>query len=225
MADYEARRYTEAAAAFSEAAAASPASATAWANLGAAQWMRADTAGAIVAWQRAARLAPRGTDARRQLQLHGLTGDLRSAIVPVTPNVAWLLLLGVTGVLSIAGAVWRWRQRAISNGALLGAAGIVAVSAALSVVAQRSADADGFVVIRRDVALRTEPVLAGEAGARARAGELALMREVRGTWRLLDVSAGRSGWVESEALRSLAAGDGRDVALAELRFATDAMAP
>ncbi len=224
-ADYEARRYTAAAAAFAEAAAAVPASATAWANLGAAHWMRADTAGAIVAWQRAARLAPRGTDARVQLQLHGLTGDLRAAIVPVTPNVAWLLLLGVTGTLSVVGAVWRWRNRAISNGALIGAAGIVAVVAALSVVAQRSADADGFVVIRRDVALRTEPVLAGEAGARARAGELAMIREVRGTWRLLEVNAGRSGWVESEALRSLAVGDGRDVALAEIRFATDALAP
>ena len=33
--------------------------------------------------------------------------------------------------------------------------------------------ADGVVVVRQDAALRAEPVLAGEAGARARAGELA----------------------------------------------------
>jgi len=42
---------------------------------------------------------------------------------------------------------------------------------------------------------------------------------------LLDVSAGRSGWVESEALRSLASGEGREVAAAELRIATDDIAP
>ncbi len=222
---YESRQFDRAARAFAEAAGASPMNAVAWANLGAAHWMRADTAGAIVAWQRAARLEPRGTLARAMLQRHGLTGDLRVAIVPVTPNSAWLLLLGVTGALSVLGALQRWRGRAIRNGALVGAASIVATCAALSVLAQRSVDADGMVVIRRNVALRGEPVLAGEAGARARAGELAVVREVRGSWRLLDVSAGRSGWVESEALRSLALGEGREVAAAELRIATDDTAP
>ncbi|MES3034096.1 MAG: hypothetical protein V4813_08870 [Gemmatimonadota bacterium] len=225
IAEYRARRFTEAAASFADAAATQPASATAWSNLAAAHWMRADTAGAITAWQRSARLAPRGSIALSMLQRHATTGELRTAIVPVTPNVAWWLLLGVTGVLSLAGAAWRWRQRAIGNGALIGAACVVAGFAALSVVSQRSANADGIVVVRRDVALRTEPVLAGEAGARARAGELAIVREARGTWRLLDVRDGRSGWVESEALRSLAIGDGRDVALAERRIAADGELP
>jgi len=222
---YESRQFTAAAQAFAEAAAAAPMSAVSWANLGAAQWMRADTAGAIVAWQRAARLAPRGTSARMMLQRNGLTGDLRAAIVPITPNTAWLLLVGVTGVLSVLGALQRWRGRAISNGALIGAASIVAASAALSVLAQRSADADGMVVIRRNVALRSEPVLAGEARARAQGGELAVVVETRGSWRLLDVSAGRTGWVESEALRSLAQGDGREVATAEIQIATDDTPP
>ena len=222
---YDARRFTDAAAAFAAAAAEQPSSAAAWANLGAAQWMRADTAGAIVAWQRAARLAPRGTSARALLQRHGLTGNAQATIVPVTPNAAWWLLLGVTGTLSVLGALWRWRYRAIGNSALSGAAAVVAACALLSVLAQRSAEANGMVVIRRDVALRTEPVLAGEASARARAGELATVREARGTWRRLDVSAGRSGWVESEALRSLASADGRQVALAEMRFASDGTAP
>ena len=222
---YEARRFTEAAAAFATAAAEVPASASAWSNLGTAHWMRADTAGAILAWQRAARLSPHGTTARGMLQRHGLTGDVRASIVPVTPNVAWWILLGVTAVLSVAGAVWRWRNRAISNGALFGAALLVSICALLSVAAQRSASADGMVVIRRDVALRTEPVLAGEAGSRARAGELATVREARGSWRLLEVSAGRTGWVESDALQSLALDDGREVALAEVRFASDGPAP
>ena len=222
---YDARRFTDAAAAFAAAAAEHPNSAAAWANLGAAQWMRADTAGAIVAWQRAARLAPRETSALAMLQRHGLTGNAQATIIPVTPNAAWWLLLGVTGALSVLGALWRWRYRAIGNNALSGAAAVVAACALLSVLAQRSAEANGMVVIRRDVALRTEPVLAGEAGARARAGQLATVRQARGTWRLLDVSAGRSGWVESEALRSLASADGREVALAEMRFASDGTAP
>ena len=79
--------------------------------------------------------------------------------------------------------------------------------------------------MRRDVALRTEPVLAGEAGARARAGEVAVVQEVRGSWRLLAAPGGRAGWVEADAVRSLAIGDGRDVALSELRIATDSPAP
>lgn len=225
IAAYRARQFTEAAAAFADAAATEPASATAWSNLGAAQWMRADTAGAIVAWQRSARLAPRGSASLTMLQRNAPASELRFSIVPVTPNVAWLLLLGMTSVLSVTGAAWRWRHRAISNGALIGAACVVAAFAALSVAAQRSANAEGFVVVRRDVALRTEPVLAGEAGARARAGELAVVRESRGTWRLLDVRDGRSGWVESEALRSLAIGDGREVAVAERRIASEGEVP
>ncbi len=221
IAEYRARRFTQAAAAFADAAAAEPASATAWSNLAAAHWMRADTAGAIVAWQRSARLAPRGSVSLTMLQRHAPTGDLRTAIVPVTPNVAWMLLLGVTGLLSVMGAARRWRRRTISNGALVFAACVVATFATLSVVAQRSLNPEGLVVVRRDVALRTEPVLAGEAGARARAGELAVVREARGTWLLLDVRGGRSGWVESEALRSLSIGDGREVALAERRIASE----
>ena len=222
---YRERHFTEAASAFATAAAAEPRSAAAWANLAAAHLMRADTAGAILAWQRSARLAPRGNQAIEHLRLFAPGGDLRTSIVPLTPDTAWLLLLGVTVALSVGGAAWRWSNRRISNSSLLGAVFLVGICALLSVAAQRSANADGLVVVRRDVALRTEPVLAGEAGARARAGEVGVVQEVRGTWRLLTTPDGRAGWVEADAVRSLAIGDGRDVALSELRIATDSPAP
>ena len=222
---YREQHFTEAAAAFATAAAAEPHSAAAWANLAAAHLMRADTAGAILAWQRSARLAPRGNPALEQLRLFAPGSDLRTSILPLTPDTAWLLLLGVTVALSVGGAAWRWSNRRISNASLFGAALLVGICALLSVAAQRSANADGLVVVRRDVALRTEPVLAGEAGARARAGEVAVVHEVRGTWRLLTAPGGRTGWVEADAVRSLALGDGRDVALSELRIATDSPAP
>jgi len=144
--------------------------------------------------------------------------------VPITANAAWSLLLGATIVLSLAGAVWRWSNRRISNSALVFASVVVALCAVLAVAAQRSALADGLVVIRRDVALRTEPVLAGEAAARARAGELAVVIDSSASWLQVVVSGGRSGWVETDALRSLALADGRTVALAEARSAGEAAA-
>lgn len=225
VAAYDARRFGAAVVAFANAAAAEPRSASAWANLGAAQWMRTDTAGAILAWQRSARLSPRGNPAVEHLAAFAPPSDIRMAILPISQNTAWLLLLGVTVLLSVCGAAWRWSNRRISNGSLLAATLLVGLCAALSGIAERSANADGLVIVRRDAALRTEPVLAGEAGARARAGELAVVEEVRGTWRLVTVSGGRTGWVESDAVRSLAIGDGRDVAVAEGRIAADGSAP
>jgi hypothetical protein len=147
------------------------------------------------------------------------------AILPLTADTAWLILLGVTITLSIGGAAWRWSNRRISNGSLFAATLLVASCAALSVAAQRSAAAESLVLVRRDVALRTEPVLAGEAGARARGGEIAVVQEVRGTWRLLAIPGGRAGWVESENVQSLAMSDGHDVALAEVRIASEGPAP
>jgi len=224
VSDYRAQRYTEAAVGFAEAVAESPTSASAWANLGAAQWMQADTAGAVLAWQRSARLAPRHNPAVDRLRNTSTSTDLRVALVPITANAAWSLLLGATIVLSLAGAVWRWSNRRISNSALVFASVVVALCAVLAVAAQRSALADGLVVIRRDVALRTEPVLAGEAAARARAGELAVVIDSSASWLQVVVSGGRSGWVETDALRSLALADGRTVALAEARSAGEAAA-
>jgi tetratricopeptide (TPR) repeat protein len=224
-ANYARQQFTQAAIAFAEAAAAAPLSAAAWTNLGAAHWMRSDTAGAIVAWQRSARLAPRDNPAIAQLRAVAPAADVRAMLVPLTPNAAWLILLAVTALLSILGGLWRWRHRAITNGALFGAMLAVAVCAGLAAVAQRAALADGLVVIRRDVALRAEPVLAGEAAARARAGEVALVTSTSESWVRVSVPGGREGWVESDAIRSLALGDGRDVAMAEARIAGEGTAP
>ncbi len=222
--DYRAQRYTEAAIGFAESAAEAPMSAAVWANLGAAHWMRADTAGAVLAWQRSARLAPRHNPAVEQLRTTTSAADLRVARVPMTANAAWSLLLGATLALSLAGALWRWGNRRISNGALVVASVVVGLCAALAVAAQRAALADGLVVIRRDVALRTEPVLAGEAAARARAGELAVVTDSSAAWLQVAVPGGRTGWVEVEAVRSLALADGRAVALAEARTAGESIA-
>jgi BatD DUF11 like domain len=222
---YGARQYTAAAAAFAEAARDEPANAAIWTNLGAAHWMRADTAGAVVAWQRSARLAPRANRATVWLEQRMPSSDLQTMITPVTPNATWLLLLGVTALLSVLGALMRFRHRTISNTALIGSVIAVSVCALLSIFAQRSRDAVGLVVVRRAIALRNEPLLAGEAGARARGGELATIQESRGTWRFVQVSAGRAGWVEGDALRSIAYADGRDVAAAELRIATESAEP
>lgn len=222
---YARRQFAAAAGDFAAAAAEEPHSASAWSNLGNAQWMRADTAGAVLAWQRSARLLPRRNPALQRLTGVAPVADVRAAILPLSADEAWLLLLGVTLLLSVSGAAWRWTNRRISNTSLLLATLLVAACAGVSVLAQRSAMAEGMLVIRREVPLRTEPALASEAAARARAGEIAVLQESRGTWRLVRVSGGRSGWVEAEAIRSLAMSDGHDVAVAESRIAADSAAP
>ncbi len=222
---YRKQHFAEAAALFASAAASTPLTASVWTNLGAAQLMRADTAGAIVAWQRSVRLAPRNNPAIRLLDQIAPAADVRTIVPPITANEAWLLLLGVTVLLSVCGAGWRWSNRHISNGALLLATLAVAACSAIAVFAQRAQHADGMVVIRRDVALRTEPVLAGEANARARAGEIAFVVDSSVAWRQLAVAGGRTGWVEADALRSMALIDGRDVATAEARIAAEPPVP
>lgn len=213
--------FTRAAVAFARAAAEQPRSVAAWTNLGAAQWMRADTAGAILAWQRSVRLAPQDNRARDWLAPYTSGGEVRTAIMPLSPNAAWLLLLGVTAALSLSGFLWRSPTRRISNTALLTGTALVGSCALLCVAAERSAAAAGLVVIRQEVALRSEPALAGETGARARGGEVATVTDSTDIWRYLVLPGGRAGWVESEALRSLALVDAHDVALAEMRTIAD----
>lgn len=225
VAAYSSGRYLEATIAFGDAATSSPASAAAWENLGVAQLMRGDTAGAIVALQRSARLDATASSTRDLLARISPPGSLRTAILPVSANAAWLLLLAITGVLSVSGAVWRWRQRPISNTALAVSATAVALCALLSALAQRSAAATNLVVIRRDTALRTEPVLAGLTAGRARAGEIAEVTLASGTWQWVVATGGRAGWVETEAVRSLSLEDGANVATAEVRIASESLSP
>lgn len=221
LAAYRDADFARAAAAFARAAADQPRSVAAWTNLGAAQWMRADTAGAIVAWQRSVRLAPQDNRARDWLAPYAAGSEVRTAIMPMSPNVAWLLLLAVTAALSISGILWRSPTRRISNTALLTGTALVGSCALLCVATERSAAAAGLVVIRQEVALRAEPALAGESGARARGGEVAIITDSTDIWRYVTLPGGRAGWVESEALRSLALVDARDVALAEARSAAE----
>lgn len=222
---YTQQRFSEAAAAFAMAAVAQPTSAVIWANLGAAHWMRADTAGAIVAWQRSARLSPRLTASRAMLAEHAPAAGLGETIVPVSTNEAWMSLLLITLVVSLGGATWRWRHKAIGNVPLLVSLVIISAGATLALLAERSHDGGRYVVMRRDAALRTDPVLAGEARSRARAGEIATRDSVADRWSHLTLEGGRSGWVEGDAVRSLALDDARDVARAEGRIASPSSLP
>jgi len=222
---YAQQRFSEAAVAFAAAAVTRPSSAVTWANLGAAHWMRADTAGAIVAWQRSARLAPRLTASRALLAEHAPPVGLGASVVPVSTNEAWLALLLITVVVSLAGATWRWRHKAIGNAPLLLSLVMIGAGAMLVLLAERSHGGARYAVIRRDVALRTDPVLAGEARSRARAGEIATRDSVTDRWSHLTLDGGRSGWVEGDAVRSLALDDARDVARAEARVASPSPLP
>ena len=117
------------------------------------------------------------------------------------------------------------RKRRLGTAWWLASLIVLGAASLLTFIAQQSENGVNVTVIRHDVAMREEPMLAGEAGARARAGEVGRVREANTTWRYVLLCGGRAGWVESEALRSLAKDDGREVARAEARIAGESPVP
>jgi tetratricopeptide (TPR) repeat protein len=222
---YRAAAYDSAAAAFARAAADDPENAVLWANLGAAHWMRADTAGALLAWQRSERLAPNRSAATSLVRQFATDGDWRHALPPLSTSSAWLLLLCVTALCSAGAAFARWRGQRVSGGTLLAGTGVLSALAALVAFTAHARTADGLVLLRSDAAVRAEPVLAGEVIARARAGELATLVDAQGSWRRVTLRGRPAGWVEADAVRALSLVDGREVALQEARVASGSAAP
>lgn len=225
---YDAGRWTEAASAFADALSTSPRDPAAWANLGAAQWMRGDTAGAVVAWQRSARLAPFGTPAREWLAASGVSaGGPRAMLPPVPVDLGAIVLLGVIGagtlVLLVSHRIrphasWLLLVRAVvTGGAIVGALVVIA--------AWWSERAEGLVAVRRPVALQAEPAVAGEVVSRAQGGDIAVREAEREAWVRVRLADGRAGWVARDATVPLAAREARAVAIAEGRIARADRAP
>ncbi len=223
---YRAGAYALAARDFAQALIASPRDAATWANLGAAHWMRGDTAGAVVAWQRSARLAPIGTPVRDWLAESGVSaGGLRATVPPVPVDLAAAVLLvivavGVTSVVVARARALPWMSPAravVTVGAVSGAA--------LVAFAWWGERAASLVVARRPVVLHLEPAVAGEVVSRAAAGDLAVTDAQRGAWRRIRLADGRAGWVPSADLVPLDAASAAAVAADEARVAAAPRAP
>jgi hypothetical protein len=199
---YRAERYSDAARHFGAAAIAEPRAPDAWMNYGSASWQAADTARAVLGWQRALRLEPLATDAREALVLVDLPVDESFGDVPPLP-VATLAV--------IAGSLWclAWivvAIRARKAGAAAVGLGGIALSISLAAVALTAHSVvlgRGLAVLDATGALRALPALAAEYGAVARVGEVARIAERRGDWTRIALAGAREGWVENALLVKL----------------------
>ena len=199
IAAYRAGRYSDAAREFGAAANAEPRAPDAWMNYGSASWQAADTARAVVGWQRALRLEPLAVDAREALIRVDLPVDESLGDVPPLPVGALAVVAASLWCLSWLVAAIRVRRPGSTAMALGGISLSIALAAvaftAHSVVAGR-----GLAVMDATGALRALPALAAEYGAVARVGEVARIGERRGDWTRVTLAGAREGWVEHALL-------------------------
>ena len=183
---------------FFEAARQSPWSPSAWANAGAASWVAADTARAVVAWQRALRLSPLDGGVRDQLARVGAdAGSDRSAVWPLPRRaLAWIAL-----VLWAAAWVDAWRRRVSRRTYALAFAG--ATLAAVSYAHGRRLSDPALAVIVASTSLRMLPAMGAEAGPAPLTGEIVHVLERAGVWARISADNGRDGWIDAARLLDL----------------------
>lgn len=199
VADYHAGRYLEAAREFGAVATAAPRAPDAWMNYGSASWQAADTARAVIGWQRALRLEPLAADAREALILVDLPVDESLGDVPPLPVQALALVAASLWCLAWLLVALRIRRPGSTTIALGGISLSVAL-AAVAFTAHAAVAGRGLAVMDATGALRMLPALAAEYGAVARVGEVARIEERRGDWTRIALAGAREGWVEHALL-------------------------
>jgi len=208
IAAYAGADYLRAARLFEDASRAAPRVAAAWANAGTAAWAAADTADAVVGWQRALRLDPLADDLRDRLARVRAPQDVGVARVPAIPPrapSAFALLLWIAGWTAVARACWRRRPALRLTIVTLVVAGSAAVGARLF---EDRIEGRDLAVVTDPGALRALPALGSEGGAVPLVGEVARVVQRQGVWTRVSLGGDRDGWIASERLAPL--GEGRD---------------
>ena len=207
--------YTQAAGAFSQAAALQPAGGTLQ-NLGNAEWERGRTGAAILAWEQALWLDPFRRAVRENLRFARRSAQLE------TPDLAWyevvsswlppnwwawvagISLWFAIGVSTVPG-ILRWRKAAWQQAvAALGLAiFLLSVPAHFGVSSRAHL---GFVMIK-DAPLRLTPTADAQLVARLPAGEPARLDRRRGDYLLVRTSHA-TGWVRQNEFQLIWASAG-----------------
>ncbi len=199
---FSGRDFVRARDAFLRAARLSPRDPAAWANLGTSAWLAADTASAVLGWQRALRLDPLATDLRSRLQRVRAPQARSWARVFPLPVLPLFVLAAVLWVIAWGMIALRAQRGRVRVGwAALAPAVLLASLAAWQESRLRSRD---LVVIAQAEPLRSLPALGADPGAVPLVGEVVRVRERRGVWLRLDLEAGRSGWYPAERTYPLA---------------------
>lgn len=208
IAAYAGGDYTRAARLFEDATRAAPRAAAAWANLGTASWAAADTANAVVGWQRALRLDPTADDLRDRLAKVQAPQDVGPAHVPYVPRRApsglalalWLVGWGVV--------IRRCWQRRPALRLAVGTFVIAGAAATGARLFEDSLEGRNLAVIVEPGPLRALPALGAEGEAVPVTGEVARVIQRQGVWTRIALDGDRDGWIASERLAPL--GDTHD---------------
>jgi hypothetical protein len=188
---------------FEDAAHAAPRVAASWANEGTAAWAAADTAGAVVGWQRALRLDPLADDLRDRLARVRAPQDIGAARVPAIPPrlpSALAMLLWMAGWAVVARRCWRRRpalRLVIATLVVAGGAGVAARTL------EDALEGRDLAVVADPGPLRALPALGAEGGAVPIVGEVAHVTRRQGVWTRISLDGDRSGWIASERLAPL----------------------
>jgi tetratricopeptide (TPR) repeat protein len=202
---YESRDYAAAQRAFRTVVRQEPRAPDAWANFGTASWAARDTARAVLGWQRALRLEPLAGDVRGRLaDLRDETLTSAGFVPPVTLNLLAIALATCWWGTWIAAAVRIRRRSGSRRSALMFALATVVVALAAVHQAERLSARD-LVVVQTGGPLAVSPALGADRAGNAEVGEVARARAFHGVWSRVVLDGGRSGWIESSRLISLAA--------------------
>lgn len=205
--NYQAGKFSEAAADFEKAARIQP-SAGAWVNLGLTEWQRGHAGTAILAWERARWIDPFNAAARQNLKLARTVAQVdepawkwfERTSIWLPPN-AWVWLAGASlwltaGALTLPGLFRRprsgWQQwlAALGFGIFL-----LCLSANLGVISRTNL---GFVV-KKGAPLLLVPAKTSETITTLPAGEPVRSLKVRGSYHFVKTTSG-SGWIEEKDL-------------------------
>jgi len=202
---YDASQFVRAANAFDSSASLAPRAVDAWANAGTARWAAHDTAGAVVAWQRALRLDPLDSDVRARLDL--TPGPARGALAVVPPVP--LAIISLVG-LGLWWAAWIVATMRIARGARAPRAGwmytlygLVAAAFVAYVLLDERLGARTLSVVSDPTTLRAIPSLAADPGTPTRTGIIVRVIQRDGRWSHVALATGEDGWIETDRLRSL----------------------
>lgn len=203
LAAYDTREFGSARQAFFELAQIRPRAADAWYNFATASWQLADTAAAVIGWQRAMRLEPSASDARSRLRLGPGAPRLWHGVPPV--SLSTLAVLGGACWLVGMAVLAVSRRRSVRAGTR---GGLVFAGAALLILLgglrqQEILDGRDVSVVVSPARLRAMPVLSSEAGIEAQPGEVARVLGHQGAWTRIELSDRRRGWVEGQRLQAL----------------------
>jgi hypothetical protein len=179
-------------------------SADAWANYGTAAWAAGDTASAIHGWREALALEPNAGDIQPRVSLvRPLDFGAPGWVPPVPANgTVWLFAVLWTVAWCLA---WVWRA---SPDALARRVAPLAAAALLVGVLAMEIDAKvsglDAAVVRRALALTTDPAVGMDRGPALGTGELVRVSSRLGAWVHVVAADEREGWVPAAELRFIA---------------------